>query len=107
MAVTLTVAELAVQLRVITSSSETIADGQASVLGRTLAAATAAVESYAPSAPAAIQEEAVIRLASRLYDVAGSEGRGGNPMILSGAAHLLSRHRARNVTTPSVTEVSR
>lgn len=107
MAVTLTRAQLAVSLRIVAAEDATIPAGQAAVLDRVLAAATAAVNEYAPLAPTAVQNEAAVRLASRLYDQAGSEGRGGNPMFLSGAAHLLSRHRVRGVTTPSVAEVSR
>jgi len=106
MAVTLTRAQLAVALRITTSETETIPAGIAAVLDRSLAAATAAVTEYAPDAPDAVANEAAIRLASRLYDQAGSEARGGNPMVASGAAALLSRYRARAVTVPAAAEVA-
>ena len=97
MAVTLTRAQLAVELRLVTAETDAIPAGQAAVLDRVLAAATAAVESYAPAAPVALQDEAAVRLAGRLYDLGGAQTRGGNPFVLSGAAALLSRHRARTV----------
>ena len=101
MAVNLTVPQLAVALRITASESETVPAGQSDVLTRTLAAAVAAVEQYAPAAPVAIQNEAVVRLASRLYDQTGAESRGGNPILVSGAAYLLARWRTRGVTAPS------
>ena len=101
MAVSLTVAQIAVQLRVIAAEADTLPAGQSAVLGRHLAAATAMVERYAPLAPVAIENEAAARLVGYLYDRAPHEGRGGNPMILSGAAHVLSRFRVRTVTAPA------
>ena len=99
MAVTLSRAELAVELRIIATATDAIDDGIAAVLDRALAAAVASVEDYAPAAPAALQDEAVVRLASVLYDRAGHEGRGGNPFVQSGAAYLLSPHRTRSVVS--------
>lgn len=107
MAVTLTRAQLAVELRLATSETDTIAAGIAAVLDRALAAATALVTEYAPDAPDALHNEAVVRVAARLYDESGSEARGGNPFVQSGAAHLLSRHRARTATVPAAAEVDR
>lgn len=104
---TLTRAQLAVELRIVADEADAIPAGVAAVLDRLLAAASAAVTEYAPDAPEALQNEAVVRLAGRLFDVSGGQTRGGNPFVLSGAAHLLSRHRARSVTTPTVAEVSR
>ena len=101
MAVTLTTEQLAVELRVITAESDTIPPGQLAVLTRSRAAAVAAVDAYAPSAPVDLANEAAIRLASWLFDRAGAENRGGNPFVQSGAAQLLSRHRSRSVRAPS------
>ncbi|MCY4057582.1 MAG: hypothetical protein OXG44_06245 [Gammaproteobacteria bacterium] len=103
MAVTLTVAQLAVELRIITSEDATIPAAINTVLTRSLAAATEAVQEYAPGAPEALQNEATVRLAARLYDATGNELRGGNPFVQSGAAALLSRHRSRSVRVPSGT----
>ena len=84
-----------------TDEADTIDAGIAAVLDRGLAAATAAVEDYAPNAPVALQNEAVVRVASRLYDQSGAEGRGGNPMILSAAAFLLAPYRSSRVAKSS------
>ena len=65
MAVTLTRAQLAVEIRVIADESEAIPAGQAAVLDRTLAAAAALVDGYAPNAPVAVANEAAVRMAGR------------------------------------------
>ena len=103
MAVTLTRAQLAVELRLVATETDTVPAGQGAVLDRAFAAATALVTDYATAAPDAVANEAVVRLASRLYDQAGSEGRGGNPMVQSGAAALLSRYRTRAARTAAAT----
>lgn len=103
MAVNLTVAQLAVELRLIAAETDTIPPGISAVLTRVLAAAKAAVDAYAPNAPQALANEAAIRLASVLYDQAGSQSRGGNPVVQSGAAALLSRHRTRSAISPAGT----
>lgn len=87
--------QLAVGLRLIAAETDTIAAGVAANLDRALATAEASVMEYAPNAPEAIRDSAVVRLAARLYDESGREARGGNPMALSGAAHLLSPWRGR------------
>ncbi len=99
MAVTLTAAELAAELD----------EDDAARAARLLAAVSAFVEQYAPDAPAALQNEAAIRLAGYL-----ARGRTGTsvsesvgPMSVtyvtnhadmfrrSGAAAVLTRHRVR------------
>ena len=102
MAVTLTRAELALELRIITAETDTIDAGQAAVLDRLLAASTAIVDGYAPEAPVALANESVVRIAGYLFDRAPHEGRGRNPLILSGAAYLLARWRTRTITVPAV-----
>ena len=101
MAVNLTRAQLAVALRILADETANLEAGIASTLDRALAAASASVEDYAPAAPVAIQNEATVRLASVLFDRAGHEGRGGNPMIQSGAAFLLAPHRPGRVAKSS------
>ena len=101
MAVTLTAAQLAVELRLIAKSTDTIPAGQQAILDRHLAASSVLIDGYASAAPTAVANEAAVRLASYLYDRAGSEGRAGNPMITSGSAHLLARYRTRTVTVPT------
>lgn len=101
MAVTLTRAALALELRIITSEADAIEPGQAAVLDRLLATATALVDGYAPDAPVELANESAVRIAGYLFDRAPHEGRGGNPLILSGAAFLLSRFRTRTITVPT------
>ena len=96
MAVTLTVEQLAAHLRL--SDGESVAEPTAGILTRHLATATALIESYAPNAPEAVQNEAAIRLCGWLYD-APSHGMRGiqNGLSASGAAALLGRWRERRV----------
>ena len=103
----LTRATLAVALRLTADESDPVPDGQGAVLDRVLSTGTALVTDYAPDAPADVQDEATIRVSSWLYDRPGHDARGGNPMVASGAAALLSRYRSRTVTVPGVAEVAR
>ena len=96
-------AQLAVALRLIAAESDTIPAGQSSVLDRVRTAAAAAVADYAPDAPETVADEATIRLASALFDRSGAEGRGGNPMVASGAAALLNQWRTRRAQGPTGT----
>ena len=73
------------------------------VLLRILGAAEALITDYAPAAPEAIRDEATIRIASRLYDQQGADARGGNPIVASGAAHLLAPWHTRTATGGSGT----
>ena len=83
--VTLTVAELAAALRVGDSAEET-----AEVV-RLLAYATSAVAKHAPAAPAAVANEAVVRLAGYLFDqpTAGRRDAFAFALRSSGAARML------------------
>ena len=67
MAVTISVIQLAAALR-IGDGVTALVEPQAGVLNRILASATALIESYAPNAPEAIQNEAVIRAGGFLFD---------------------------------------
>ena len=93
MAVTLDRAGLALALNVITGQADAIPAGQAAVLDRLLAAATAEVEAYAPDAPAAAQNEATVRMAGFLHDMPPEDNRAQNPLRSSGAMALLAKHR--------------
>ena len=102
MAVTLTVQDLAFGLRLVASTTATIAEPMLGVLTRTLGAATALVEGYAAEAPEAIQNEAALRLASYLYDTPpGYSQRSQNPLRDSGAIALLTAYRVRRAVALS------
>ena len=93
-------ASLAVSLRVAATATDTIADGIGANLDRVLASAQALVAGYLgpdTTCPEAIQDEAVVRIASRLYDQSGHESRGGNVVVQSGAVMLLAPYKARRV----------
>ena len=85
MAVTLTLAELRNGLRTEESTEED------QILNRLLSVGTALVERAAPAAPAAIQNEATVRVAAYLFDQPPSARSNGtaNALRNSGAAGLL------------------
>ena len=89
----LTQDELARALRLRAGPGSLDADVQANVIG-ILSAATCLIEEFAPTAPEAVKDEATVRIASRLYDQPGADARGVNPVVASGAAHLLAPWRA-------------
>ena len=88
MAVTLTVVELSAAMR-LGDSAEELAEAT-----RLLAYSTEAVLNYAPEAPAATLNEAVIRLASQMFDQpTATRGAYSNAMRNSGAARVLMPYR--------------
>ena len=89
MAVDLTVAALAAALRLGASAEET------AEATRLLGYATTAVETYAPAAPANVQNEAVIRLAGYLFDqpLASRGAAYANAARNSGALRMLLPYR--------------
>ena len=66
-------------------------------VGVILEAAIPMVEDYAPHAPSAIQNAAVVRLVGYMHDspLAPEYRSHSNPMAFSGAASLLSPYRVR------------
>ena len=104
MAVGITEAQLGVELRLATAEAEyaDLPEGQRALVARRLASATIEVEQYAPDAPTAVQDEALIRLAGWLYDTDPSEARrAASPLHSSGAAALLGRYRKHRLEMPS------
>lgn len=97
MAVTVTLAQLAVHLRLSDDPATAPTGAEAVVLGRVLASATAMVERYAPAAPEALQNEAAVRLCGWLYDSDPSGSNPGGPAAMksSGAVALLAPYRVR------------
>ena len=87
MAVTLSVAELARAVRAGTTDAET------AELTRLLAVGSDVVIQFAPDAPEAILNEAVVRVCGWLYDAPTTGVRMANPLRNSGAAALLQPHR--------------
>ena len=95
MAVEVTAADLAIELR-ISVDGDDLDDAQTAVMTRLVSVATALVDSYAGDAPDAIQEEAIIRVGAFLYDVVpGSSNAPQNAMVSSGAQALLSPWRVQ------------
>ena len=93
-----TVGDLAVALRVVADPADTLPAGQSAVLARNLDAALALVAQYAPAARADVADEATIRAAGWLYDMAPHESaRAWSALKHSGAAGLLSPWRSRRL----------
>ena len=90
-------ADLAVDLRVITNPEDTIEPGQIVILTRLLAVAEMLISERASSAPDTLKDSAVIQIASYLYDkpTAGAAGRYANAFVNSGAASLLANYIRR------------
>ena len=98
MAVTRTAAELAAALRLGDSTEET------AEATRLLAFATAAVTKHAPDAPDVVHNEAVVRLASYLFDMPNA-GRGAgyaDALRNSGAAAILLPYRVHRAGSTAV-----
>ena len=98
MAVTLTVNDLSLALR-ITTHLETPALPYSDILDRQLAAASAIVESYAPAAPDENLNEAVIMLVGHLLQQPPHSRAPENAFILSGARALLGPWSVPKSTT--------
>ena len=89
MAVTITASDLALALRIDSANSD-----QVKQVERLREYAVKAVEDYAPSAPAEIQNEAVVRLAGYLFDTPFQQFRGNqNAFRNAGSAGILDRYR--------------
>ena len=91
MTVGLKIAELATALRITTAGPPP--EPTLAILQRLLDAATLKVESYAPDAPAVVQDQAVIIMAGYLYDAAPVMRRPALAFTNSGAESLLSSWR--------------
>ena len=93
MAVTLTLGELANQVRIsVTASTSDVPDEYNTILSTNLAAATALVESRAPAAPDDSQNKAVVQLVAYWLDAppAAPQRFGYNAWLHSGAAQILA-----------------
>ena len=93
----LTVAELAIELRLSTDGTG-VSDAQTAILTRLLGVGEAHVDLLIPMAPEAIQEQCVIRLAGYLYDQPiGRRDAYANAWVNSGAGALASRWQRRMI----------
>lgn len=93
MAVTITTGQVAVAIRAATAADD-VPEAIATVLGFLVPAATAIILEYAPGAPNAVHDAALIRLAGWLYDADPTEPAIGRAMAVSGAAPLLAQWRS-------------
>ena len=90
MAITLTTAEAALAIRVV-SDPANIPDAIDGVLKIMIPAASAIVLDYAPQAPDAVHNAAMIRLLGWLYEADPTDSRISRAIVVSGAAPLLAR----------------
>ena len=96
MAVTLSVEELAVGLRLSVDPTASVPEPHLGVLTRLLGVATALVEDRAPNADEYTQNQAAVRICGWLYDKPTDNRTGGiSVWYESGAAALLAPHTAR------------
>ena len=104
MPVTITRAQLAVELRLAPTSTTTLTVDESFTVDRLLGATTAQVELYAPDAPDDVLNECVVRLAGWMHD--SPPGRAhADGMGLSGAKALLAPYHQRlSVATDGVVE---
>ena len=106
MAVALTVEQLAVALGVIGTADQAIPAETRAELLRLHTLAAAQVVAFAPLAPSAAQDEAVVRLCGWLYDTDPAGRPGTDPLTLSGAAGVLARYREQRLVTGGLVEVA-
>lgn len=92
MAVTLTVEELAQELRVSTGTAR-LPEPLAGIMSRLLGACSEMVENYAPLAPDSVHNRACVRLAGYEYLASPTSNRFRNGFQNSGTQALLARYR--------------
>ena len=92
MAVTLTVDQLAIELRVSTGDAP-LREPLAGIMSRLLGACSEMVENYAPLAPDSVHNRACVRLAGFEYLASPTSTRFRNSLQNSGAQALLARYR--------------
>ena len=89
MPATLTVGQVAVAIRAATDP-DMVPPAIAAILDCLVPAGKALVEGYAPGAPDAVLDAALIRVVGWLFDADPAETRTRNPMQVSGATAILS-----------------
>ncbi|MDE0383814.1 MAG: hypothetical protein OXI22_08030 [Defluviicoccus sp.] len=92
MAVTITPAEVAVAIRA-AATKDTVPGPVTTVLAFLVPAATAMLLEYAPGAPDAMHNAALVRLAGWLYDADPTDARVSSALYVSGASNLLGQWR--------------
>jgi len=105
MAVTITNAELAVAIRA-AATEDDIPAPVAAVLSFLAAAAAALVIDYAPKAPDAMHNAAVIRLAGWMFDADPTDSTVGRALQVSGAGPLLARWREQRAAAVTAGQAS-
>lgn len=95
------VADLAVHLRISADPAAALPAAHQTVLTEMLAAATARIEEIAPAAPDALKDRAVIQLCGYLNEAPAAPAGAGYAAALrnSGALHVLANHVTRRAVT--------
>lgn len=93
----LSVADLAVHLRISADPAAPLPAAQETVLTDLLAAAKARIDEAAPDAPEALKDRAVIQLCGYQHEAPGAPAGSGYASALrnSGALHTLANHVVR------------
>ena len=91
-------ADIALDLRLITAEDQAIPAGQAAIIQRAMNAASLIVTTRAPAAPVVLSDQAIISIASYLYDkpTAAPGNRYSNAWTNSGASSMLAAYVSRS-----------
>ena len=95
--------DLAVELGISMSRQDPIDPAVNALLDAYQAAANAQIAAYAPSAPEAIKDMAVLRYVAYLYQERGRERPAKNAFVTSGAQAVLAQWHSVRLTSPAVT----
>lgn len=94
MAVTITPEDVAVAIRAVTDG-DNIPEPVAKVIGVVFPAASAIILQYAPHAPDAVHDAAMVRLCGWLYDAEPAAASAQQPLQASGTMQLLAQWKVQ------------
>ena len=97
----ISVARIAVELGIIADDTGTVSAGLNDVLTTYLSAANLHVAAYAPDAPEAVKDMAVVRYVAYQYQERGRDRQSRNAFVTSGAEAILSEYRSARLASSS------
>ena len=95
----ISVARIAVELGIIADDTGTVSAGLNDVLTTYLSAANLHVTAYAPDAPEAVKDMAVVRYVAYQYQERGRDRQSRNAFVSSGAEAILSEYRSARLAS--------
>ena len=97
----ISVARIAVELGIIADDTGVVSAGLNDVLTTYLSAANLHVTAYAPDAPEAVKDMAVVRYVAYQYQERGRDRQSRNAFVSSGAEAILSEYRSARLASSS------